>query len=183
MSRLSVSVIEVFGHGAWMASLVFATALGGAFVLCGACLRGNTAPVQPALRVGVATDGSPEGGARLMEWERALDRDAESSEHAQVQYAGIQDEFLRSRIDDETGELTFHQWGGGRGRFESVSASRAERLIWRIPELGESRPARGARGSVSCRLRIDDHVSFLRSRIRDPTSYFAGSTLRFTSPY
>ena len=178
------SVIEVFGHGAWMASLVFATALGGAFVLCGACLRGNTAPVQPALRVGVATDGSPEGGARLMEWERALDRDAESSEHAQVQYAGIQDEFLRSRIDDETGELTFHQWGGGRGRFESDSVGRAERLIWRFPELGEShRPVPGSASTRRLQRPVDDHVSFLRSRMRDPTSYFAARPTRYTSPY
>jgi sugar phosphate permease len=182
-------VLESGGYGAWMASLMIATTLGGGFVLCGACLRcNNAAPVQPALHIGmhVGLGSQLNEAAGLMDWESSLSRAAavDVSEHAQVQHAGIQDEFLRSRIDDETGELTFHQWGGGRGRFESVSASRAERLIWRIPELGESRPARGARGSVSCRLRpIDDHVSFLRSRIRDPTSYFAGSTLRFTSPY
>ena len=187
------NVIEVFGYGAWMASLVLATALGGAFVLCGACLCGNTVPVQPTLRVGIATDGFSEEAAGLMEWERRgllVNSDTESSEHAQVQYAGIQDEFLRSRIDDETGELTFHQWGGGRGRFESDSVSRAERLIWRFPELGESphRPAGGGGGgggSAASRLQrpIDDHVSFLRSRMRDPTSYFAARPNQYTSPY
>lgn len=177
------SVIEVFGYGAWMASLVFATALGGVFVLCGARLCGNnTVPVQPVLRI--ATDGFSEEAAGLMEWESGLDRHAESSEHAQVRYAGIQDEFLRSRIDDETGELTFHQWGGGRGQFESDSVTRAERLIWRFPELGES-PRRPAGGSAASRLQrpIDDHVTFLRSRMRDPTSYFAARPNRYTSPY
>ena len=165
---------------AWMASLVFATTLGGAFVVCGGYLRGNAAPVQPALRVGQHdADGLQLEATGLMDWESSL---AESSEHAQVQYAGIQDEFLRSRTDDETGVLTFHQWGGGRGRFESESASRAERLIWRFPELGESRQAR--RGSSSRLQRpIDDHLNFLRSRMNDPTSYFAARPLRYTSPY
>ena len=178
------SLIESGGHGAWMASLMFATALGGWFVLCGVRLRGNTAPVQPVLRVGMhAAEFQPEEMMGLMEWESGLNRDAESTEHAQVQYAGIQDEFLRSRIDDETGELTFHQWGGGRGRFESDSASRAERLIWRFPELGESQPARGAGPAARLQRPIDDHVSFLRSRMRDPTSYFAARPTRYTSPY
>jgi sugar phosphate permease len=178
------SVIEAFGYGAWMTSLVFATALGGLFVLCGARLCGNTVPVQPVLLI--VTDGLSEESAGLMEWQSGLNRDAESSGHAQVRYAGIQDEFLRSRIDDETGELTFHQWGGGRGRYESDSLTRAERLIWRIPELDESpRTCRPAGGPAASRLQrpIDDHVSFLRSRMRDPTSYFAARPNRYTSPY
>jgi sugar phosphate permease len=188
------------GYRAWWMSLVFATLCSGILVTCGTCVRRVNncrvvvRPSCPAAEVRNNNNQAPLASAvvvdRLLVWPS---RESSSQPHGHrhgdhVQFAGIQDEFLRSRIDDESGELCFFQWGAGRG---DDTTSTAERLLWRMPvesattslESWAARPQASLAARSNSLLRpIDDHVRFLRSRMRDPTSYFSARS-RFASPY
>ena len=87
-----------------------------------------------------------------------------------VQYAGIADEFLRSRIDAD-GELSFFQWESSDARSCARDRSTAaERFMWRLPVHAATAARRTANRPT------DDHRSFLMRRRNDPTSYFGSRT-------
>jgi hypothetical protein len=92
------------GYLAWWVSLVCATLLCGGLVWCGSCCQATDAAAMPALppRTQLHVGLPPRSIAAAHQHTAPL-------QHAQVQFAGIQDEFLRSRVDEVTGEVTFHQ--------------------------------------------------------------------------